>query len=103
MQSMAVYYVPDQGEQTSAAGSRCLRQAESARVELVPFPGCSLDVAACSLFVPFCSLDAIEGVSPRAQTPSAPLIAPAIPFVSVFIFSSDSASTITRANASVPE
>ena len=36
-------------------------------------------------------------------TPSAVLIAPAIPCASAFIFSSDSASIMTRASASVPE
>src|SRR5262249_30225894 len=35
--------------------------------------------------------------------PKAALIVPAIPSVNVFILSSDSASTITRARASVPE
>jgi len=37
------------------------------------------------------------------HAPNARSITPAIPAVSAFIFSSDSASTITRASASVPE
>jgi hypothetical protein len=50
-------------------------------------------------------LDPLQRLSMAASNyaPNAFLIAPAMPSVSAFIFSSDSASTITRASVSVPE